>query len=522
MTKRIERGRPGYLFVILDGYGKISRKRGDILKKKFSPYFSEVETLSSLENFPPRSQATILLSDGILSSGKMESLLNKRFAEELDFSNSIILTKPFELLQRVQQATDQICFDPYVLTPCKPKVSSSAAVAARFEESTKPRALRYACQYPTTLEMATWNSKLIDCFEELLEFHKSCPMAKNSYFSPSSEIALMRVLSVLRRWSKPITSGDEVVREMYMGDKWATTIDEILKRGTCERLDILKRSKQFVACKELCKIHGIGRKRALQLFQNGYSSVEQLRDAVLNERAPAKNIGQNVEETLRTGLEHFDDMKRMFSLEDRLTVGGKIKVLLEPLGLKMMVCGGTRRRKPNGHDLDIIVTGKDATTSFDVWRVQKEVMKVLNKNFCVALLSQGKPSFANSGGIAWGEDHAVSLFIVKDGSACGRRVDIVVVPPDHWVYAILGWTGTTFFERNLRTYVAHEFKLNCVNHQASGPGERWQLTQKGLARVIHPARGETPIVQERKFVESEEELFEFLGLKYLEPWEREM
>ena len=80
----------------------------------------------------------------------------------------------------------------------------------------------------------------------------------------------------------------------------------------------------------------------------------------------------------------------------------------------------------------------------------------------------------------------------------------------------------TFFERNLRTYVAHEFKLNCVNHQASGPGERWQLTQKGLARVIHPARGETPIVQERKFVESEEELFEFLGLKYLEPWEREM
>ena len=73
---------------------------------------------------------------------------------------------------------------------------------------------------------------------------------------------------------------------------------------------------------------------------------------------------------LKLTLPYFDDMQIDYTLEQRLDLAGKISDLSKPLGLKMEVCGGTRRRKALGHDLDLLFTaGGDTARSaehFDV------------------------------------------------------------------------------------------------------------------------------------------------------------
>ncbi|CAM2117638.1 unnamed protein product [Caretta caretta] len=84
---------------------------------------------------------------------------------------------------------------------------------------------------------------------------------------------------------------------------------------------------------------------------------------------------------------------------------------------------------------------------------------------------------------------------VKDWKAI--RVDLVVSPFEQYAYALLGWTGSRQFERDLRRYATHERKMMLDNHALYDKTKRIFLKAK-----------------------SEEEIFAHLGLDYLEPWER--
>lgn len=47
-------------------------------------------------------------------------------------------------------------------------------------------------------------------------------------------------------------------------------------------------------------------------------------------------------------------------------------------------------------------------------------------------------------------DHIYGLYITRSGRR--RRMDIIVVPPHMWVFALLGWTGSKQWLRFLRAF----------------------------------------------------------------------
>ncbi|XP_055502608.1 DNA nucleotidylexotransferase-like [Leucoraja erinacea] len=77
------------------------------------------------------------------------------------------------------------------------------------------------------------------------------------------------------------------------------------------------------------------------------------------------------------------------------------------------------------------------------------------------------------------------------------RVDLVIVPPQQFAYALLGWSGSRQFERDLRRYCSQEKRMLLDNH-----GLYDKNTQVFLK------------------AETEEEIFAHLGLEYIEPQER--
>jgi DNA polymerase/3'-5' exonuclease PolX len=45
-------------------------------------------------------------------------------------------------------------------------------------------------------------------------------------------------------------------------------------------------------------------------------------------------------------------------------------------------------------------------------------------------------------------DKAFGVWITKAGLR--RRIDIVMVPPEQWAYALIGWTGSIMLNRFMR------------------------------------------------------------------------
>ncbi|KAK5901059.1 hypothetical protein CgunFtcFv8_025966 [Champsocephalus gunnari] len=77
------------------------------------------------------------------------------------------------------------------------------------------------------------------------------------------------------------------------------------------------------------------------------------------------------------------------------------------------------------------------------------------------------------------------------------RVDLVVSPISQFAFALLGWTGSKLFERELRRWAGHEKAMSLSSHAL------YDNTQSKYLRAS-----------------SEEEIFAHLGLEYIPPSER--
>lgn len=77
------------------------------------------------------------------------------------------------------------------------------------------------------------------------------------------------------------------------------------------------------------------------------------------------------------------------------------------------------------------------------------------------------------------------------------RVDLVVSPVSQFAFALLGWTGSKLFERELRRWAGYEKAMSLSSHA---------LYDNKQSRYLRAT--------------SEEEIFAHLGLEYIPPSER--
>jgi len=258
-------------------------------------------------------------------------------------------------------------------------------------------------------------------------------------------------------------------------------IDGILKTGTSDGIEIEEDNTE-----DLLKIAGIGPATASKLYNEfNITNVEELKEMYkLN-----KNI---INSKQAIGLTHYDDLLKriprteMNNWRDILT--SIFQDTLDSLNLEgsLIISGSYRREKEDSGDVDVLIISK----------IYNELlMNLFYRNLLEAGILKEENVMASGG---------TKIMAVAKILDTFRHVDIFYFSSDVFPFALLFTTGSKEFNLKMRS---HALKLGFSLNERN-------LTKKSGGLV---SEDEYNAKINKKAPESEEDIFNFLDYKYIEP-----
>ncbi|XP_070780776.1 DNA-directed DNA/RNA polymerase mu [Enoplosus armatus] len=380
----------------------------------------------------------------------------------------------------------------------------------------------YACQRRTTLD--NHNAVLTDALSLLAE---SAELSEDE----GRGVAFRRAAAVLKALPKPVTSMRQLGGLPCLGGHSLRVVKDILENGASSEVESTKRSERFKALKVLTGIFGVGAKTADRWIREGIQDLHQLQDS-----------GQTLNRAQRAGLEHYDDLNQPVTKAEADAIGEIVERAVGSAlpGSQMTLIGGFRRGKLTGHDVDFLITHPEEGR--EVGLMPKVVSRLESQGFLLyqkitrnsyleskdgparpasnmdrfercfsifKLAQEEKPGTTQPGTLTGkdtcshrvsGEDEGLEVEQTKPAGLKpwrAVRVDLVVSPISQFAFALLGWTGSKLFERELRRWAGHEKAMSLSSHAL------YDNKQSKYLRAT-----------------SEEEIFAHLGLEYIPPSER--
>ena len=256
-----------------------------------------------------------------------------------------------------------------------------------------------------------------------------------------------------------------------IGKGLSTVIGEILTRGSCERRDLLL-VKYPPAALEFLKIQGLGPKGIALLFEHfQVQTIDELEQLCRDQKLRTlPRMGAKLEEKVLRSIEQYRRSAGRFLLSYAEQTANEISAYLSELpGVeKITAAGSLRRGRETVGDLDLLVTGP--TTVLDRFVAYPKVTDVLGR----------------------GENKASA----KVGHQ-GLQVDVRALPRESYGAAMQYFTGSK--EHNV-----------ALRSRAVRMG--FKLSEYGLFR----SDDETLVCSE-----TEEQIYEALGLRWIPPEMRE-
>jgi len=302
-----------------------------------------------------------------------------------------------------------------------------------------------------------WDSDFVDALHELETIAKN---RGEVFRARAYKTASDTILSM----SQPIYSVDQLKDEKGIGKTIFEKLKSLVETG---KINAIEREKSNVL-HQLCKIYGVGPKKAVEL-SGQVSSIEELRSkqGLLND-------------TQKKGLKYFEDIQKRIPRTEIEEYNIKIQDIIkdlkkEDISAKAEIVGSYRREALSSGDIDIIFTS-DEPKSFSLF-----LEKVDSANMILVYLSKGQKKSLTIGTL--GEDNSIP-----------RRIDFLYSPPNEYPFAILYFTGSMAFNVVMRKHALS------MGHS---------LNEHGFKP--HP--------KDVTF-KTEEHIFDFLGQEYKSPNER--
>lgn len=267
------------------------------------------------------------------------------------------------------------------------------------------------------------------------------------------------------------------------GKSLKAKVEEIIKTHHLKAAEEAQCSKTTQAVKELTSIHGIGIQKARSLIEKGIMSIEELRVAAIND--PSLLHDQQ-----KLGLEFYNDIKERIPHSEMKKHYEFLKNVMNTISktAKLEVVGSFRRNAKTSGDVDVLITdypdNEELLDSFLEALVECGYLSHEHSK-----LSKGKVKYC---GIAKLPDFSETPY---------RRLDILYTHPYEYPFALLYFTGSGEFNKEMRS---HALKMG------------YSLNQKNIQ---HKQTSLIVDIEEHKF-ECEKDIFDFLKLKYIEPPQR--
>ena len=312
-------------------------------------------------------------------------------------------------------------------------------------------------------------------------YGKSDKTTKENFYKLA---ALKKTILIIAKLKKKLLAGEELEKIKGIGPKTIGRINEIIKTGHLSEIE-----KEDTIKSELSSIYGIGPVKASYYYDK--YKITRLDDFVNRIKKGEIKITKQIELGLKYRNKLVSKIPRV--LIARLENYVQQRLYSIDKNFVSVICGSYRREKDFSSDIDILITHKELK---DINKSKVYLEKAVKSlNFLVDNLTENYTShyqgFASVSKIT-----ELPKIDFKIDSVI--RVDIIIVPTESFFTALLHFTGSGEFNQKLRI---HAKNLDM------------KLSEYGLFKYIN--KKYVPIK-----IESEEDIFNNLLLKYLPPNKR--
>ncbi|KAJ7496908.1 DNA polymerase mu [Mycena latifolia] len=328
-----------------------------------------------------------------------------------------------------------------------------------------------------------------------------------------SALSYERTISVIKAYPYVLTTSRlaEVSKFPGIGEKMLSKFTEYATYGKIRESQMIEASPRFSSLSKFTTIYGIGATTARKLYDSfGLRTIEDLeqhyatnhsplprngKESKINTPAPALSIQAAL--ALRTDLDQKIPRAEVDLMHD--IVMAELEKLRS--GCLSTVVGGYRRGKAESNDVDIVITHPTLVSGSN--QVKGLGEKLVNRLYECGLVTHvmhlsgfHPPDTLRTS--HWDAlEKALTVFILPPdltSKRIHRRLDLIFAAPEVYWTAITGWTGSKMFERDLRLWAKVERDLK---FDSSG------ITRRRDSKQYFPR--------------SEEEVFDILGLEWIDP-----
>ena len=311
------------------------------------------------------------------------------------------------------------------------------------------------------------NKEFIDIMDELADI-----MTRQG--EPFKARAYKKAAETIMSFPEDITDVKQLSGKPGIGKTIMEKLEEYKKTGTLRVLERERKNPMNL----FTKIYGVGPKKAKQLIDDGITTIEEL-----------KNNESKLNDTQKIGLRYYEPLQKRIPRDEIEEFNREFDRIFKesaPEGSKYEIVGSYRREAANSGDIDVIITNNENNIkAFDAF-----LDKLIADKIVTEVLTRGKTK---------------SLTIGQLTSSIGsipRRIDFLYTKPNEYAFATLYFTGSKAFNTVMR-------------QRALDLG--YTLNEHGLSKMASGKKGDKVEID----FPTEQSIFEFLGMKYKEPKERE-
>ncbi|KAL2211926.1 Nucleotidyltransferase [Sarocladium strictum] len=305
----------------------------------------------------------------------------------------------------------------------------------------------------------------------------------------------------------------EVARLPGCGSKIAVLWEQFKETGTLQEVQEAAQDEKLSVLQVFYDIWGVGDTTAREFYKKGWRDQDDLTEFAWGSLSRVQQIG----------LKYYDELLLKIPRSEVEAIAATIHSSARDLdpGYQMIIVGGYRRGKDQSGDVDVILSHpSEEKTNMLVKKIALRLEKSGHIKWVLSLST--KNSERGQRPLAWrGEgsrgsgfdtlDKALVVWKDPDNAAAPhRRVDIIVSPWRTVGCAVLGWSGGTTFQRDLRRYCKKEknlkFDSSGIRSRADGA---WIDFENGDSET-----------RATDMEEAERRVFQGLDLEYRPPEER--
>jgi DNA polymerase IV len=385
--------------------------------------------------------------------------------------------------------------------------------------------IKYACQRLTPAHNPN------ETFIELLKKIKLARLLTNDEIGVR---AYSTSIASLAAYPHKLSSPREILRLPGCETKIANLFVEWKNTGVLKAVEEIEASEELAILKLLYEIWGVGATTAREFYYDkGWRELDDIVEYGWSTLSRVQQIGVKY-------YDEFQDLIPRAEVEEIGRIIHQHAVKVRDAHMQSLIVGGYRRGKEASGDVDIIVSHPDESKTLDV---VNDIVSSLEQEGWIThtlLLSlnsthrgqQTLPFRTGGGGhgfdsldkalVVWqdpnwpSKEQDLAIDPKAKNPNIHRRVDIIISSWRTVGCAVVGWSGGTTFQRDLRRYAKNvkgwKFDSSGVRSRVNGEVvdlEGW-----------NEYKGSIGTGKAKTMLEAEKRVFEGMGLTYREPWER--